>query len=199
MPSLIGTNVTVNYLKTKPSTMFGTRDLVFLEISFKNENSYDIDLTKAFARTTGFAGTFLNADSYLSRVIRTVQEFAEIYAVGRPAKASVVNDAFEIIIGELPDTDDLEAVPFSDVAIVDEPPVEEDVLSAPDASLLTIAVASTTLNSSTANNVQGGYGLLEAELKKAVGNGFKAADNTIGSYDGTVIVKPRMLFGNILK
>jgi hypothetical protein len=74
MPSQINNmgnvvNVTANYLVTKPSTKFSTRDLAFMVIDADNSNYYN---------------NFEEPDSTFSRTVRTVQTQAEIYAVGTP-------------------------------------------------------------------------------------------------------------------
>ena len=69
MPSLIDSTVTANYLKAKPSTRFGTRDLAFMVIDADNSNYYN---------------NFLDSNSNFSKTIRVVQTQAEIYAVGEP-------------------------------------------------------------------------------------------------------------------
>jgi hypothetical protein len=74
MPNTLGTDVTTNYLRTKPSTRFSTRDL-------------------AFASITGVTGIESDAglsNSLFSRVVRSVQTQAEIYAVGTPASGAVI-------------------------------------------------------------------------------------------------------------
>ena len=80
MPSQINNqgnvvNVTANYLKTKPSTRFSTRDLAFLEIDM-DDNSY--------------FNNYEFPDSNFSRVVRLVQTQAEIYAVGTPDNGVVI-------------------------------------------------------------------------------------------------------------
>ena len=79
MPSQINNpgnvvNITANYLVTKPSTRFATRDLAFLVI--------DMD-----------SGSYFNnadlPDSNFSKVVRLVQTQAEIYAVGTPTSGVV--------------------------------------------------------------------------------------------------------------
>jgi hypothetical protein len=69
MPSLIDSTVTANYLKAKPSTRFGTRDLAFMVIDADNGTYYN---------------NFLDSNSNFSKTIRVVQTQAEIYAVGEP-------------------------------------------------------------------------------------------------------------------
>lgn len=90
MPSLIGTDVTANYLKASPSTQFATRALKFLVVTFNNGSDSDIDLTAQKASGTGtFSGTYADSDSYLSRVIRAVQNVSEVFAVGMPTATDV--------------------------------------------------------------------------------------------------------------
>jgi hypothetical protein len=81
MPSLLGTTVAANYLKTKPTTQMGTRILRFLEITVNNEGSHDVDLTKQ----TGATGAFTDSNSYYSAAVRALQEVAEVYAIYEPS------------------------------------------------------------------------------------------------------------------
>lgn len=67
MPSVIGTDITKNYLKTRPSTRFATRQLVFLGIY-----------------CSGIQNNFYNQDSLFTKVVRGVQLVAEVFAVGTP-------------------------------------------------------------------------------------------------------------------
>lgn len=82
MPSVIGTdsgsgiNVAANYLKTKPSTRFATRQLTFFDV-----------------QVNGCASNPYNADSLYSKAVRGVQVAAEIYAVGEPA-----SDHFIVVV-----------------------------------------------------------------------------------------------------
>jgi hypothetical protein len=86
MPSQINNegnvhNITANYLKTKPSTRFSTRQLAFVEIE-----------------VTGCHTNYANPDSLYSRAVRGVQAVAEVYAVGTPAA-----NKFMVVIAQ--DTD----------------------------------------------------------------------------------------------
>jgi hypothetical protein len=76
MPSLIGstgydgtvnTGVAANYLKTTPTTKFGTRQLAF----------FNVDVTS-------IESNFTDPASLYTRVVRTIQQIAEIYAIGEP-------------------------------------------------------------------------------------------------------------------
>lgn len=92
MPSLIGstgidgtvnTGVAANYLKTSPSTQFGTRALVFLNITLAGSGKPDL------TKQSGSSGSYTDPASYLTTLVRTVQGFAEIYAVGTPTATDV--------------------------------------------------------------------------------------------------------------
>jgi hypothetical protein len=61
--------VATNYLKTKPSTRFSTRDLAFLVIDYNDNN---------------FFNNYEDTASSFTRVVRVVQTQAEVYAVGEP-------------------------------------------------------------------------------------------------------------------
>ena len=72
MPSQIGNDgnvvdVTANYLKTKPSTRFATRQLAFMDI-----------------QVSGIQNNYEDSNSLFTQVVRGVQLVAEVYAVGTP-------------------------------------------------------------------------------------------------------------------
>ena len=67
MPSLLGTDVTTNYLKTISSTQFGTRRLSVINIAF-----------------TGADTTPTIANSLFSQAVRALQQTAEVWAVFTP-------------------------------------------------------------------------------------------------------------------
>lgn len=95
MPSLLGTTVTANYLKTSPSTNFGTRQLRIININAGTAGDSDIDLTRQAYIVTGattgtFTGTYADSDSYYSAAVRAVQTVAEIYAIGQPTATDFV-------------------------------------------------------------------------------------------------------------
>jgi hypothetical protein len=89
MPSVIGTdsgsgiNVAANYLKTKPSTRFATRQLTFFEV-----------------QVNGCATNPYDSNSLYSRAVRGVQVAAEVYAVGEPA-----SDKFMVVVASDTATD----------------------------------------------------------------------------------------------
>lgn len=80
MPSLIGAPgyVTTNYLKTKPSTRFATRQLAFynVHISGVGTDAYD-------------------SNSNYTKAVRAIQTQAEIYAVGEPTA-----DDFIVVVAQ---------------------------------------------------------------------------------------------------
>lgn len=76
MPSLLGTDVTTNYLKTVTTTQFGTRRLSVINIAI-----------------AGVDTNFANANSLFSRSVRALQQTAEVWAVFTPAAG-----AFKAII-----------------------------------------------------------------------------------------------------
>ena len=81
MPSQINNpgnvvNVTANYLKTKPSTRFATRQLTFFDV-----------------QVNGCATDPYSPASLYSQAVRGVQVAAEIYAVGEPA-----SDHFMVVV-----------------------------------------------------------------------------------------------------
>ena len=79
MPSLVGNYVAANYLKAKPSTQFGTRQLSVLNIA-----QADVFVNHA------------NADSLFSKTVRALQQTAEVWAVFTPVDGSP--DSFNVII-----------------------------------------------------------------------------------------------------
>jgi hypothetical protein len=79
MPSHIGTDVAANYLKAKPSTQFGTRQLTVLNIA-----------------QADVAASYAAADSLFSKTVRALQQTAEVWAVFTPIDDT--NDSFNVII-----------------------------------------------------------------------------------------------------
>jgi len=95
MPSLIGTTVTSNYLKTSPSTNFGTRQLRIININAGTGGDSDIDFTKQAYVVTGattgaYTGSYTDSDSYYSAAVRAIQTVAEIYAIGQPTATDFI-------------------------------------------------------------------------------------------------------------
>jgi len=89
MPSLLGTTVAANYLKTSPTTQFGTRALRIIQVTAGTAGNSDIDFTVQKFAVTGastgaFTGSYTDSDSYFSAAVRAISSVAEIYAVGQP-------------------------------------------------------------------------------------------------------------------
>ena len=85
MWDLNGTYLAANYRKVRPSTQLGTRALRIVTVVFDNGSDSDIDLTAAYASGTGtFAGSYLDHDSYFSKAVIALQNYGEIWAVGKP-------------------------------------------------------------------------------------------------------------------
>lgn len=78
MPALTGT-VVANYLKTQPSSQFGTRNLAVLKVA--------ID---------GVFTNYAAADSLFSKSVRAIQQTAELYAVFTPVNDTT--DYFHVIV-----------------------------------------------------------------------------------------------------
>ena len=77
MPSQIAqagnvVDIAANYLKAKPSTQFGTRQLSVLNIA-----------------KTGIETNYANSDSLFSKVVRALQQTAEVWAVYTPTTDSL--------------------------------------------------------------------------------------------------------------
>lgn len=93
MPSLLTSDVgatlgyvSANYLKTKPTTQFGTRILRTIAVTINNGGSNDKDLTTA----NNAGGSYLDSGSYFSVAVRALQTTAEIYAVYAPSATAFV-------------------------------------------------------------------------------------------------------------
>jgi hypothetical protein len=80
MPSLLGTTVTTNYLKTAPSTQFGTRELTLVKVLVGGTAA---DMTLVDGTAAGATG-YLSSNSVYSNAVRALQGFAEVYAVYAP-------------------------------------------------------------------------------------------------------------------
>ena len=88
MPSQIGNggnvvDIAANYLVAKPSTQFGTRQLSVLTITKEGVGSVE---------------DYLASDSLYSKIIRALQQTAEVWAVFTPLENSSSADSFNVII-----------------------------------------------------------------------------------------------------
>ena len=86
MPSLLGTTVTTNYLKTAPSTQFGTRELSVVKVLIGGTNASMILVDGSTAGATGY----LSSNSIYSAAVRALQGFAEVYAVYTPVATGFI-------------------------------------------------------------------------------------------------------------
>ena len=83
MPSLLDTTVTTNYLKTLPTTQFGTRALRFICVTASGGTIPDL------ATNSGLS------NSFYTKAVRALQVGAEVYAVMAPSAT-----AFTAIISD---------------------------------------------------------------------------------------------------
>ena len=81
----VATGVAANYLKAKPSTQFGTRQLSVLTIA-----------KEGLIVNTGT--TYLDPDSLYSKIVRALQQTAEVWAIFTPVENSTDPDSFNVII-----------------------------------------------------------------------------------------------------
>lgn len=88
MPSLLGSTVTANYLKTAPSSQFGTRQLRIIKITANNGGDSDLDFTAQSFVSSAFTGAYTDSASYYSLAVRAIQTVAELYAIGQPDATS---------------------------------------------------------------------------------------------------------------
>lgn len=74
MPSVDSTT-SANWLKTSPSTQFGTRQLTFLKVVATGSDG---------STAVNFSTSSTASNSDFSKAVRTIQNFNELYAVGIP-------------------------------------------------------------------------------------------------------------------
>jgi len=126
MPSLLGTIVTANYVKTKPKTLFGTRQLRFLTITASG-GSHLVDFTKQmsatptasqFTDTVNYATTneYDASNSYFSAAVRAVQSMAEVYAIGTPSPRSFTVAIADQTVNDSGTTNNVEDQSYGDLA-----------------------------------------------------------------------------------
>jgi len=85
MWDLTGTFVAANYRKVKPSTQLGTRRLRFLKVV----TSGTPDLRKNAAQDADTT-LYTESDSPFSKVVFAIQNYGEVWAIGKPTQTSVV-------------------------------------------------------------------------------------------------------------
>ena len=95
MPSLIGTTVAANYLTMGSTNTYadgayysnlGTRQMTLWKIN-KSTAGTSADMTKG---ADGATGNYYDANSLLSRIVRSIQQFGEVYYVGQPDASNVL-------------------------------------------------------------------------------------------------------------
>lgn len=87
MADLYNTDLGGNSRRAHPSSMFGTRDLVFIVLTVYNYNLYD-DNTDT--------GSYRDSNSLYSKVVTTIQEVAELYYLGAPSELASQSFIFAI-------------------------------------------------------------------------------------------------------
>lgn len=101
MASLLDTIVTANYLKTSPSSLFGTRSFRFLDIKVSGAGIGLVDFTKQkVASTDGVnydttTGVYSDSNSWFAGAVRALQTVAEVYLIGIPDA-----DEFVVIVAD---------------------------------------------------------------------------------------------------
>jgi hypothetical protein len=85
MPSVDSTT-SANWLKTAPTTQFGTRELTLVKVLVGGTNASMILVDGSTAGNTGY----LSSSSLYSNAVRTLQNFAEIYAVYTPVATGFI-------------------------------------------------------------------------------------------------------------
>ena len=92
MWDLTGTTVAANYRKVRPSTQLGTRKLRFVTVVFGNGGDSDVDLRYGYWNDAGsaYAGSYLDSDSYFSKAVIALQNYGEVWAIGKPDATSFI-------------------------------------------------------------------------------------------------------------
>ena len=82
MANLYTTDLGANSRQAQPSSMFGTRDLVFISLSL-----YEYDLyTDSTQQNDDATTSYLDSDSLYSKIVLAIQEVAEMYYLGAPSR-----------------------------------------------------------------------------------------------------------------
>ncbi len=84
MPS-VDTTTSANYLKTTESTQFGTRELTVIKVAVTGGSNY---MRYQDGATSSLSYTLSN--SLYSKAVRTLQNFAEVYAVYAPVAGGFI-------------------------------------------------------------------------------------------------------------
>lgn len=82
MANLYTTDLGANSRKAQPSSMFGTRDLVFISLDLYEYDLYTDNTQQNDNATT----SYLDSDSLYSKLVLAIQEVAEMYYLGAPSR-----------------------------------------------------------------------------------------------------------------
>lgn len=93
MANLYNTDLGGNSRKANPSSLFGTRDLVFISLVLYDYNLYN-DTTTTGDPTS--SGSYLDSDSLYCRIVTAIQEVAEVYYLGAPSRLEPKGFVFAI-------------------------------------------------------------------------------------------------------
>lgn len=84
MANLYTTDLGANSRQAQPSSLFGTRDLVFISLSL-----YEYDLyTDSTQQNDNATTSYLDSDSLYTKLVLAIQEVAEMYYLGAPSRMS---------------------------------------------------------------------------------------------------------------
>jgi hypothetical protein len=92
MADLYTTDLGGNSRKAQPSSLFGTRDLVFISLRL-----YEYDLyTDSPSENSNATTSYLDSDSLYSKLVVAIQEVAEMYYLGAPSRMAPTAFVFAI-------------------------------------------------------------------------------------------------------
>jgi len=92
MANLYTTDLGANSRQAQPSSMFGTRDLVFISLSL-----YEYDLyTDSTQQNDDATTSYLDSDSLYTKLVLAIQEVAEMYYLGAPSRMAPTAFVFAI-------------------------------------------------------------------------------------------------------
>jgi hypothetical protein len=80
---LTATNVAYNYGKTTPTTQLGTRVIRFVKVTISGGTPPDLT-------TKDGSGSYTDSQSYYNALVRTMSDYAEIYAMFIPSSTIAV-------------------------------------------------------------------------------------------------------------
>ena len=186
MPSLIGTTVAANYLKTSPTTQFGTRILRYLDIKLSTPDTFDftkqsVYLSTGTAEATGTTTVTLTGGTTAKLVVGMVLTSAggtgsitgnpTVVSITSPT-AFVVSSAQTcsgavIITGKIGTHTDSNSY-YSAAIRALQAGAEIYAVGTPTTADFIAIVSDTTTNDSDAGNETGAYADLEAAILGAL-------------------------------